>query len=94
MSSNTKHKPAPAKEATSMKKPVAKMPFVFGRMNYIITAAALVVMVIGFMLMSGKDGDIYDSRRITIAPIVVVLGFCLGFVAIFYREKKQDSTEE
>ena len=89
-----KHKQETAKVTTHAKKDLSKAPFVFGRMNYILTAATLLVITIGFVLMSGKEGDIYDDRRVTIAPIVVIIGFCLGFVAIFYREKKQETTEE
>jgi len=37
-------------------------------------------------LMSGKT-DIYNSTKLTVAPIVVILGFILGIVAIFYRKK-------
>jgi hypothetical protein len=38
------------------------------------------------MLMSGTT-DIYNSTKLTVAPIVVILGFILGIVAIFYRKK-------
>ncbi|MBS3914504.1 MAG: DUF3098 domain-containing protein [Bacteroidetes bacterium] len=75
---------------THAKKDLSKAPFLFGKMNYIFTAISLAVITLGFIIMSGKSGDIYDMRRTTVAPIVVILGFCLGFVAIFYREKKQE----
>jgi FtsH-binding integral membrane protein len=93
MSSSKKHVSA-AKEAAPSKKLPANAPFVFGKMNYLFVVATLVVMAIGFMLMSGSEGDIYDTRRTTIAPIVVILGFCLGFVAIFYKGKKEEPTEQ
>jgi uncharacterized membrane protein YozB (DUF420 family) len=94
MSAQIKQKPGQAaKKATAAveKKTAVKLPFVFSRMNYILTAASLLVLVIGFILMSGSKGDIYDTRRITIAPIVVIIGFLMGFVAIFYREKSGSS---
>lgn len=59
---------------------------VFGKMNYILTLVSLVVLIIGFALMTGKT-DIYNSTKITVAPIVVILGFIVGLAAIFYREK-------
>jgi hypothetical protein len=43
-------------------------------------------LVIGFALMSGTE-DIYNSTKLTVAPIVVFLGFVMGIVAIFYRKK-------
>lgn len=89
-----KHKQEAAKVTTHATKDLSKAPFVFGKMNYILSGLTLLVITIGFVLMAGKNGDIYDARRITLAPIVVMLGFCLGFVAIFYREKKKPGTEE
>ncbi len=75
-----------------MKKPISKVeskpkqPMLFAKENYILIIASLVILVIGFMLMSGKT-DIYNSTKLTVAPIVVILGFILGIVAIFYRKK-------
>ena len=75
-----------------MKKPVSKVqsnpqqPMLFAKENYLLIIASLVILIIGFMLMSGKT-DIYNSTKLTIAPIVVILGFILGIVAIFYRKK-------
>lgn len=89
-----KQKQAVVKGNTSAKKLPDNAPFVFGKMNYIITAVALAVMTIGFVLMTGKEGDIYDFRRTTLAPIVVILGFCIGFVAIFYKKKTQENTDQ
>jgi hypothetical protein len=58
----------------------------FGTMNYILTGASILVLVIGFALMSGTE-DIYNSTKLTVAPIVVFLGFVMGILAIFYRKK-------
>ena len=78
-----------------MKKQVAATPvniippaqFVFGRINYIIFLVAIAVVALGFILMSGTT-DIYDFRKIVLAPLVVLSGFAIGFFAIF---KKPDS---
>ncbi len=59
----------------------------FTKENYYLLIASIAVVIIGFILMSGSDGDIYDFRRITLAPIVVIIGFILGIYAIFYRKK-------
>ena len=77
---------------SSIKKPASKIeskpqqPMWFAKENYILIIASLVILVIGFMLMSGTT-DIYNSTKLTAAPIVVILGFILGIVAIFYRKK-------
>ena len=47
----------------------------------------MIMVILGFVLMSGKSGDIYDFRRATLAPLVVILGFGIGIAAIFYRKK-------
>lgn len=89
-----KNKPAAHKEATPSKKLPSNAPLVFGKMNYVLTALSLLVLAFGFVLMTGKEGDIYDFRRITLAPIVVILGFALGFVAIFYKGKGQENSDK
>ena len=47
---------------------------------------SIVLVAIGFILMMGTE-DIYSFTKITLAPIVVVAGFALGFVAILYKPK-------
>ena len=59
---------------------------VFGKINYQLMIASIIVLIIGFFLMSGTT-DIYSFTKITIAPIVVVAGFALGFVAILKKPK-------
>ncbi|MGJ1262070.1 DUF3098 domain-containing protein [Sphingobacterium spiritivorum] len=63
--------------------------FVFGKINYQLFAASVAIVIIGFFLMSGSS-DIYSFTKITLAPIVVVLGFAIGFVAILYRPKNKN----
>ncbi|TNE79445.1 MAG: DUF3098 domain-containing protein [Bacteroidetes bacterium] len=58
----------------------------FGRENYLIMLAGVVIIAIGFMLMSGKE-DIFSSTKITVAPILVLLGFVVEVFAIFYKKK-------
>lgn len=58
--------------------------FVFGKQNYQLLIASIVVVIIGFILMSG-DTDIYSFRKIVLAPIVVLAGFTLGFFAILKK---------
>jgi hypothetical protein len=73
------------------------MGFAFGKKNYIILGAGLLLLLIGYLLMSGgaatsaeefNADELFSSRRITLAPIVVLLGYVVVGVAIMYREKK------
>jgi len=84
-------------QTVKKKKYTAKDPskgqFVFQKMNYQLFIASIVVVIIGFLLMMGTE-DIYSFTKITLAPIVVVAGFALGFVAILYKPKDQNPKQD
>lgn len=63
--------------------------FVFGKRNYQLLIASIAVVTLGFILMTGST-DIYSFTKITVAPLVVVLGFTLGVVAILIKPTKGD----
>lgn len=72
------------------------MPFT--RRNYALMLAGVVVVILGFVLMSGGaehsatefDTSIFSARRITVAPIVVIAGFVIVGVGIMKRFKSDD----
>lgn len=82
MSKNTKNT-VPKKEDKSSEQ------LLFKRENYLLMLASVVVIVIGFTLMSGTE-DIFSSTKITVAPLTVLLGFVIGVFAIFFRKKEQN----
>jgi len=70
--------------------------FPFKKENYIIISAGLAIVLIGFMLMSGggsedpnvfHEDELFSARRITLAPIVVLLGFVAVAVGILRKPK-------
>lgn len=69
--------------------------FLFDKQNYYLMFIGLIIIVIGFMLMSGgrsSDPNVYSQeifsfRRITLAPIVILLGFVLEVYAIMKKPK-------
>lgn len=69
------------------------MLFAFGKINYILMIAGVVLIFFGYVLMSGGGSydpkvfnpAIFDTQRITIAPIVVLLGYALEVVAILIK---------
>ena len=65
-------------------KPQNQGQFVFGKQNYMLMLIGLAIITIGFILMYGKE-DIYDFRKITLAPIVVLAGFALEIYAIMKK---------
>ncbi|MNK25917.1 hypothetical protein D3C87_442470 [compost metagenome] len=62
-----------------------KEELVFTKKNYQLLIISIAIVVIGFILMMGADGDIYDTRRTLIAPMTVLLGFGFGIYAILKR---------
>ena len=96
-----KGKPAAAPTPAAQAKPkptatVSNLPFLFSKDNYIIMIAGVAVVILGFVLMTGPANDnpnffngneIYSFRRITLAPIVVMIGFLIEVYAILKRPK-------
>jgi hypothetical protein len=63
------------------------------RTNYQWMAIGILVLIVGYLLMSGGAAEdptafseeIFSPRRITLAPIVVLLGYGTIFYAILKR---------
>jgi hypothetical protein len=73
-------KPAAAKGSATNHTP----HFVFEKGNYRMFFVAIALVIIGFLTMTGTT-DIYDTRKIVIAPLLVLSGFVVGFLAIFKK---------
>jgi len=58
--------------------------FVFGKNNYRLLLLSIALVVLGFILMAGET-DIYEFKKIVLAPIIVLVGFAVGFVAILRK---------
>lgn len=71
------------------------MKSTFSKQNYLIFITGLVLIVLGYLLMIGGGSDdpnvfnnaIFDAQRITVAPIVCLIGFVTIVVAIMWRPK-------
>lgn len=71
-----------------------KSQFVFNKKNYIIFIVSLLVICVGFILMIGGESvnnvdfnpEIFSFRRITIAPITIIIGYIGIILAIFYND--------
>jgi hypothetical protein len=76
-----------SKEKISAKKVEgAEKDFVFGKENYTLMIIGIAVIFTGFALMVGKE-DIFDFRKLTLAPIVVLVGFVIEIIAIMRKPK-------
>ena len=78
------------------KQPQVTNQSLFTKENYLWMLAGLVVMTIGFVLMSGgkspdpkvfNDSEVYSTRRITIAPIFIIGGLLIEIFAIMKKPK-------
>ncbi|HEY1055474.1 MAG TPA: DUF3098 domain-containing protein [Emticicia sp.] len=72
------------KKTTSTATENIPVRFVFGKSNYRLMLLSITVVALGFILMIGST-DIYDFRKIILAPIVVLIGFGIGFFAILKK---------
>jgi len=77
-----------------------KRDFAFGRMNFILLAVGMAVVIIGFILMSGSGStdqaynpDIFSVRRTKVAPIVCLLGFVSMIYAVVHKSKETGEKE-
>jgi len=72
--------------------------FALTKENYKLLAIGFVVVVIGFLLMSGGGSteeyrfseEIYSFRRTTLAPILILAGFIFEIYAIMKKPKMED----
>ncbi|WP_462248381.1 DUF3098 domain-containing protein [Ekhidna sp.] len=71
-----------------------KRKLAFSKANYLIMIAGIIVLAIGFIIMT-LDSEPYGFGflGLTLGPIVVMLGFAIEFVAIFYKPKSKSDTE-
>lgn len=66
--------------------------FPFNKANYIIIAISVLVIISGFVLMHGSstniefNPDVFSFRRITLAPIVCMIGFIGIIVGIMWKK--------
>ena len=66
------------------------------KLNSILIAISVVIIVVGFALMAGEPSgaaefnpDIFSVRRITVGPMISLFGFMVMIVAILYKPRKK-----
>ncbi len=78
-----------------------KEKFAFDKTNFILLAIGMVVVIVGFLLMTGPSStpanfepDIFSVRRIKVAPVVCLLGFVFIIYAVVRKPKDEINREE
>ena len=76
-----------------------KRDFAFDKVNYTLLAVGMLIVVIGFLLMTGPgssdtvyEPDIFSARRTKVAPVVCLFGFVSMIYAVMRKPK--DSAEK
>jgi len=73
----------------------SKQPL-FRPINYILIGVCVLFLVLGYILISGGGSDdpevfnpeIFNARRLVVAPTLMLIGIIVGVVAIMFRAKK------
>ena len=78
-----------------------KQKFAFDKVNFILLAAGMAVVIIGFLLMTGPSSsetvfqpDIFSARRIKVAPVVCLFGFLFMIYAVLRKPKTVITDEQ
>jgi len=84
-----------AEKKSSASKESKSLP-IFEKDNYVWMLAGVVLITLGLILMVGGKSDdpnqfhpdqVYSTRRITVAPILILAGFVVEIFAIFRKPK-------
>lgn len=78
-----------------------KRKFAFDKTNFILLAIGMLVVIVGFILMTGPSStptnfepDIFSVRRIKVAPMVCLLGFVFMIYAVLRSPKDKGVSQE
>ena len=71
-----------------------KRDFAFDKVNYLLLVVGMIIVVIGFLLMTGPastetafEPDIFSARRIKVAPVACLFGFVSMIYAVVRKPK-------
>ena len=78
-----------------------KRVFAFDRVNYLLLAVGMAVVILGMVLMSGSGSDeqtfnpaIFDARHINVAPAVCLFGYLFMIYGILRRPRNEKQAEQ
>lgn len=94
-------------KTTTSKRPavndLSEKRFPFTKENYILMLIGIAILILGYALMVGGKSpnpdeffpnQVYSWRRITLAPIVVIIGFIVEVFAIMRKPKEKISSSQ
>lgn len=74
-----------------------KNAFLFDKINYLLMLLGIVLIAVGLVVMSGGGStdpkvfnpDIFNTQRLTVAPLLILLGFVVEVFAIMIKPKEK-----
>ena len=92
VSASEKSTPSATKAKSSVQH---NLDFAFGRENYILLFVGLAFLLVGYLLMIGGGSEdpnvfndkIFDFQRLTLSPILLIIGFVIEIFAIMKKPK-------
>jgi len=89
-------KPTGAPSKAAFTQQGEKATFAFGKDNYKILLIGIAVVAIGMIFMMGgasddpnkMSEDIFDFRRLTLAPILIIAGYIVVLLSIIKKPKE------
>ena len=76
-------------------------PPLFRKMNYILMGVGALLLLIGYICLGGGDvpddvfdGEIFNTRRIVVAPILIFIGLVVEIVAIMWHPKATENNNQ
>lgn len=74
-----------------------KKKLAFDKVNFILLAIGMIVVILGFVLMAGPSTtetafqpDIFSARRIKVAPVICFLGFVFMIYGVVRKPKTKE----
>lgn len=71
-----------------------KRNLAFDKVNFILLAVGMAIVILGFLLMSGAgsnestfDTGIFSTRRVVVAPTVTLIGFLSIIYAVIRKPR-------
>ena len=87
----------------NLSKKTSSRPPLFRKVNYILMAVGVVILVIGYICLRGGGAEspnefseaIFDTRRLVVAPLLMLSGLVIEIFAIMWhpRKKKEETAE-
>lgn len=79
-----------------MEKEKKGFDFAFRKENYILMGVGVLLLILGYVLLSGGGSDdpnvfseaLFNTRRLVVAPLVILAGFIVEIWAIMKRPQE------